>query len=184
MSVHNSNIDLLESRDRFTELLAQHRGQIFRLILCMVHRMEDAEDVFQQAAMTMWEKFETFQSGTSFVAWASQIARYKALDLLSSRGRQKLCLSNEIIQELAQHDESSSGHQEARLKALEACREKLPESDQNLLLQCYAKSKTIRDAAKNIGRSPQSVYVSLMRIRRTLFGCVQRKLAKEVQGYE
>ena len=147
----------------------------------MVHRMEDTEDVFQQAAMTMWEKFETFEPGTNFSAWAATIARHKALDLLSLRGRRGLCLSNEVVQELAQHDERSSEYQEARLKALEACRNKLVQADRQLLLECYARGRSIRDAAKMIGRSPQSVYVSLRRIRRALFDCIQRRLAQEAR---
>lgn len=168
-----------ESREIFAELLARHRSQIFRLIFCMVHRLEDAEDVFQHAAMTMWEKFDTYQPNTNFAAWAATIARYKALDLLEAHGRAKVCPSTELVQQLARHEEPAAEYREARLGALADCRQRLAKPDQLLLRECYAGSESIAIAAGKMGRSPQSVYVSLRRIRRMLFECIQRKLATE-----
>jgi RNA polymerase sigma-70 factor (ECF subfamily) len=163
----------------FAQLLTRHRSQIFRLVFCMVHTQQDAEDVFQQAALTMWDNFEKFDPETDFVAWASQIARHKALNFLTSRQRRRVCFSPELIGEMAQIQEPSSDFQEARLRALGSCRGKLPEPDQRLLMHCYAGEGTIRDAAKRIGRPAGSVYDSLMRIRRALFDCIQRTLTKE-----
>lgn len=168
-----------ESREIFAELLARHRSQIFRLIFCMVHRLEDAEDVFQHAAMTMWEKFDTYQPNTNFAAWAATIARYKALDLLEAHGRAKVWPSSELVEQLARHEEPTAEYREARLGALADCRERLAKPDQLLLRECYAGSETIAIAAGKMGRSPQSVYVSLRRIRRMLFECIQRKLSTE-----
>jgi RNA polymerase sigma-70 factor (ECF subfamily) len=163
----------------FAQLLTRHRSQIFRLVFCMVHTQQDAEDVFQQAALTMWDNFEKFDPNTDFVAWASQIARHKALNFLTSRGRRRICFSPELIGEMAQIREPNNDFHEARLRALASCRGKLSEPDQQLLALCYAGNETIRDAAKHIGRPAGSVYDSLMRIRRALFDCIQRTLSKE-----
>src|SRR5690606_3104112 len=149
---------------QFAQLLTQHRSQIFRLVFCMVHAQQDAEDVFQQAALTMWDNFDKFDPATDFVAWASQIARHKALNFLTTRQRRRVCFSQELIGELAQLQEPSSDYHDARLKALASCRGKLPEKDQQLLKHCYAGESTIREAAKQIGRPASSVYDSLTRI--------------------
>jgi RNA polymerase sigma-70 factor (ECF subfamily) len=142
----------------------------------MVHSLQDTEDVFQQATLTMWDRFSDFQPGTDFTAWAAQIARHKALNFLAARGRQRLCFSQEFIEELAQIEESTNDDQEARLKALASCREKLSPVDQQLLERCYGGAGSIREAAKQIGRPVGSVYDSLSRIRHALLGCIQRKM--------
>jgi RNA polymerase sigma-70 factor, ECF subfamily len=163
----------------FAQLLTRHRSQLFRLVFCMVHTQQDAEDVFQQAALTMWDKFEEFDPATDFVAWASQIARHKALNFLTSKDRRRVCFSPEFIDELSRHDEPKSDYQESRLRALASCRAKLPVRDQQLLSQCYSGEGTIQDVARQIGRPAGSVYDSLMRIRRALFDCIQRTLISE-----
>jgi RNA polymerase sigma-70 factor (ECF subfamily) len=171
-----------QSDEVFARLLTAHRGQIFRLIFCMVHSLQDTEDVFQQATLTMWDRFGDFQPGTDFAAWAAQIARHKALNFLTARGRQRLCFSQEFVEELAQIEEPSNDHQEIRLRALASCREKLSLVDQQLLAQCYGGAGSIREVAIQIGRPVGSVYDSLTRIRHALLGCIQRKLRSEGQA--
>jgi RNA polymerase sigma-70 factor (ECF subfamily) len=166
----------------FAQLLTQHRSQIFRLVFCMVHTLQDAEDVYQQAALTMWDHFEEFDPRTNFVAWASQIARHKALNFLTSATRRRVCFSPELIGELAQHEEPSNEFQEARLRALASCRGKLRQTDQQLLKQCYNGKGTIGEVAERLGRPAGTVRDSLMRIRRTLLECIRRTLASEGQA--
>jgi RNA polymerase sigma-70 factor (ECF subfamily) len=169
----------LVGEELFAQLLTRHRARIFRLIFCMVHTQQDAEDVFQDATLTMWDNFEKFQPGTDFAAWAAQIARHKALNLLTSSHKRRACFSPELISELAQREELTNEVQDARLRALESCRGKLRKSDQQLLKHCYGSGGKIRDAAEKLGRPAGSVYDSLMRIRRTLLECVRRTLVGE-----
>jgi RNA polymerase sigma-70 factor (ECF subfamily) len=145
----------------------------------MVHNLPDAEDVFQQAAITMWEKFDQFEAGSDFPAWACSVARFKALNFLNSKKRERACFSEQLIDELASREVHQPELQEARLRALAACREKLSQVDQNLLALCYGGSGTVREVAVRIGRPVGSVYDSLSRIRRGLFACIQQKLANE-----
>jgi RNA polymerase sigma-70 factor (ECF subfamily) len=167
------------SEELFAQLLTRHRAQIFRLIFSMVHSLQDAEDVFQDSTLTMWDNFHKFDPNTDFAAWAAQIARHKALNLITSSHRRKTCFSPELINELAHREEPSHEIQQARLRALEQCRTKLRASDQQLLKHCYGGDGKIREAADRLGRPAGSVYDSLMRIRRTLMECVRRALAGE-----
>jgi RNA polymerase sigma-70 factor (ECF subfamily) len=163
------------------ELLTRHKSQLFRFVFALVHSMPDAEDVFQQTAITMWDKFQEFQPGSDFYAWACSIAKFKALDHFKAKGRQRLYFSDELVAEIAQRNSWQPELQQAKLRALAGCREKLSESDQKLLAACYGGGGNIRDAAEQIGRPVGSVYDSLSRIRRALFACIQRTLAGEGQ---
>lgn len=171
-----------EQRDAlFVGLLNEHRGRVFRYIYCLVRSMPDAEDVFQQTAVTLWDKFEDFVAGTNFCTWACSIARFKALKFLESKGRQRLVFSEELMNEMVQNDDCLPEMHCARLSALASCRTKLSDADQRLLSTCYGSERSILEAATKIGRPVGSVYDSLSRIRRVLYACIERVLARE--GY-
>ncbi|MCC7083961.1 MAG: sigma-70 family RNA polymerase sigma factor [Pirellulales bacterium] len=167
--------------DEFVDLLTRHKHQIFNLIFCMVQSLADAEDVFQQTTMVLWNKFDEFQPGTEFGAWASRVARFRALNFIRSKRRERVLFSEDLVVQLAETRFDSAEMQDARLRALASCREKLSQADQMLLSVCYGGGTTIREAAKLIGRPVGAVYDSLSRIRGALYDCIERTLAKE--GY-
>jgi RNA polymerase sigma-70 factor, ECF subfamily len=165
--------------DELVGLLTPHKNEIFGFIFCMVHSLQDAEDIFQQAVITMWNKFDQFEPGSNFLPWACRIARYKALNFIKSKRRARVYFSEDLISELAEQEAEQTEALEARLRALATCRQKLSSGDQALLALCYGDSGTIRDAAERIGRPVGSVYDSLSRIRRALYLCIERTLAQE-----
>ena len=54
-----------------------------------------AEDVLQEAALTALNKLDTFQPGTSFVAWMSQTVRFVALNHRRKRERRRRALQRQ-----------------------------------------------------------------------------------------
>jgi RNA polymerase sigma-70 factor, ECF subfamily len=164
--------------EEYVQLLNRYKKPLFRLILCMVRSPSDAEDLFQQSAITMWDKFREFEPGTDFLAWASSIARFKVRDFVKSRSRQKVYFSDELIDKLAAEDDGPA-IEEVRLQALIECRQKLSRSDQELLAACYGSHDTAIEIAKRSSRSVGSVYSNLWRIRRALYACIQRTVARE-----
>ena len=171
----------MQSRDdRLIELLNQYRQPLFGFIFTMVHRIADAEDVFQQTSIVLWKKFDHFEEGTDFIAWACSIARCQSIDFLRARKRDRLYFSEAMMTELeaCQHDQSEGFTELA--EALEACKEKLTESDRLTIDRCYAPGVKIKDAAVGLGRNVGSVYTSLNRIRQTLATCIKRRLSQEI----
>ena len=144
----------------------------------MVRSPSDAEDLFQQTAITMWDKFREFEPGSDFFAWASSIARFKVRDFVKSKARQRVYFSEELVSKLAR-EETTSSKEELRLLALAECRKKLSRPDQELLAACYGANKKMTDVAGRGGRTAGSVYSNLWRIRRTLYACIQRTMARE-----
>jgi RNA polymerase sigma-70 factor, ECF subfamily len=167
--------------EEFVQLLGAYRRQLFRFIYSVVHSMHDAEDLFQQVTITLWDKFDEFEPGTDFFSWACSIAKFKALNYFKAKGRQRLHFSPELIDEIAKRESMRPDVHDARLRALAECRRKLANRDQTLLAACYGGSESILEAAQQLGRTPGSVYDSLSRIRRALRTCIQRTLAQEGQ---
>jgi RNA polymerase sigma-70 factor (ECF subfamily) len=168
-----------DRKAEFAAQLARHQTQLFGYIYSLVRDLDDADDLFQQTSLVLWDKLDQFDSSRSFVGWACGVARYEVLNFLRARSRHRLYFSDELNLALIEAQEQLEGEQlEERRDALAGCMKKLRERDQDLLAACYAKATGIREVARNRGRSTQSVHNSLRRIRRALFECVRRSLAQ------
>ncbi len=168
------------SHDAFVEILSRHRGQLFGYIHALVRRLDDAEDIYQDTALVMWSKFREYESGTNFLGWACAIARFRAANFLKSERRRRKHFSQALQEKLAAlqasvHPSDAGLQQEALID----CMERLPESDRQLVELCYGSHESFRQVAERLGRSPQSVYDALSRIRRVLFECIDRAVARE-----
>lgn len=164
--------------EQFLELLAAHEAQIFGFIYALVCHREDAEDLMQQATVTMWRHFDRFEVGTNFGAWASQIAKNCALNHFQTRRRRKV-FSATMIELLA--DSQAAQENDMRLRrrqALSACLDKLSPEDRSLVVECYEPDATVKKVAERINRPAAGVSNSLSRIRRALYRCIEATLAR------
>jgi RNA polymerase sigma-70 factor (ECF subfamily) len=171
---------VLETKAEFAELLLRHQTQLFGYIYTLVRDLDDADDLFQQTSLVLWDKFALFDASKSFIAWACGVARYEVSNFLRARGRKRLYFTDELGMMLIDaHEELEQERLEERRSALAECVKKLRARDQELLDACYERSARIPEIARGHGRSSQSVHNSLRRIRRVLFECVNRTLAHE-----
>ncbi len=166
---------------QFSELLQESRSRVFGFIYALVLNLADTEDLFQQTATLLWEKFDEYESGTDFTSWALRIARFKAANFMRSRYRERKRFSNSAIEEIYLASVSSadvSRHEShERLDALKGCMAKLNDADQKLMFRCYSGGMRIKEIAEDEGKSPNALYAALHRIRLLLMECVQRTLA-------
>ena len=73
--------------ERFLQLFAQHQRQVLGYVYSLVPHTQNAEDIFQKTSLVLWRKFSEFTAGTSFRAWASQIAWFEVLKWREAKGR-------------------------------------------------------------------------------------------------
>lgn len=165
-------------RERFLELLSRHEAQLLGFLSAILPSFQDAEDVFQQTVLTMWQKFASFEPGTSFVAWGCQIGRNKAMNCLQRRQVQYLADDVMDLIAAAQVEEDPDLRQ-SRRRALSECIQKLGSGDQELVRAAYSHGRTIKVLATELGRSAGGVYNSLARIRAALYGCINATVARE-----
>lgn len=164
--------------DRFTDYLKDHRTQVFGYIFAIVRDLEDAEEIYQQTTVVLWQKFDAFD-GASFARWACRTAHYVALGHLRSKRRRRICFNEEVLELLADTANTADEAAFSRRDALEDCLNKLSAGDRRLIDLCYAADQPVKTIAERWGRSPQSITNSLRRIRRSLYECVSRVLAGE-----
>lgn len=163
----------------FVALFARHQPALFAYVLSLVANWADAEDVVQQASVVLWRKFDEFEPGTDFAAWGCRIARFKALNLLRSRGRDRLVFSDELLELIAEEGLEDLDRLEAERRALGQCLERLESEDRRLVQRCHAVGANVRHIAEELGRTPNALYKWLNRLRAALLTCIESRLAAE-----
>jgi RNA polymerase sigma-70 factor (ECF subfamily) len=161
---------------QFIRLYAQHQTQLFRYVSSLVPRLQDAEDVLGQVTVVLLENFDTYQPGTNFLAWSRRIAHLRVLEYYRKSKRQRL-LSERVLEKLAREAECRDTVSEERLLCLHKCIEKLSPKDRDLIDRRYTEGIKAVDLAHQLGRSANSLYLSLGRIRRSLLRCIEQRLS-------
>lgn len=165
--------------EEFVSLYVRHEPAVFSFVLSMVQNTADSEDVVQRASMTMWRRFDHYESGTNFRNWAFQVAKNEALNHLTKMRRDRHVFGEKLIDLLANHSEEHAEKLDVRRRALDACLVKLPTEDHEMVAGCYAEGSTIRSFAEQAGESANKIYKRLNRIRRQLQKCIERQLGLE-----
>jgi RNA polymerase sigma-70 factor, ECF subfamily len=161
----------------FSELLQESRSRVFGFIYALVLNLADTEDVFQQTASLLWEKFDEYEPGTDFTSWALRVARFKAANFIRGRYRDRKRFSNSAVDALCEAASGPDVRQQERLDALKGCMAKLNDADQKLLVRCYSGGLRIKEIAEQEGKNANALYAALHRIRTLLMDCVRRTLA-------
>ena len=133
------------------------------------------EDLTQETALLMWDKFEDFQLGTSFVSWGVKIAHYKVLNYYKSKKSMKL-FDDELLEHISDCYQRKINEVEGRLEALEHCINKLNSEDKKLINHYYEQGMKITQIKEVMGRSVHVLYRAMSRIHDSLFCCINRTM--------
>jgi len=159
--------------------IARHQTRLRALVRCLFVRAADVDDLVQEINCVLWEKSDAYEPGTDFWSWASQIARFKALNQIRKYGRERLVFDDAMLARIASVAERKMVLMDQRRDALGECLNTLPASHRQLLELRYASGNTIETIADSIGRPAGSVRQTLYRIRLALQKCIEGKLATE-----
>lgn len=177
----------MDSPDRtpqFVRLLAQHEREIHAFILALLPNWADADDVWQETSVRLWDEFDRFVDHTDFAAWAKTVAKYQVLTYRKRRGRQRQQFSEAFVEHVTRLAAARAGSgpassPSARDDALANCLKRLPDRNRELLFAYYAPGAAVRDVAVRWGRTAESLKVTVFRIRRALHECIQREIRIE-----
>jgi RNA polymerase sigma-70 factor (ECF subfamily) len=169
-----------ERKGRFAQLLRECHRDMFAFVYSLVQNHADAEDVYQQATLVLWRKFDDFQPGTNFAAWATRVAHLTARDFLRSRRRNVPCFSDELLESIASAYRPLSAEENSnRADALARCLDKLSRRDRRLVERCYSRDRNFSEIAKAESRTVAAIYQAICRVRKNLYRCIDRALTIE-----
>jgi RNA polymerase sigma-70 factor (ECF subfamily) len=161
------------AQQRFLSLFLRSEREVFRYVAAMVPNVADAEDIVQQTALALWEKFDAYDPAQPFTPWACRFALNKTRQWIERHQRWHALIEGGLAEELAQRREELRPELEARLRRLEGCLGRLPEEQRSLVEGYYYRRQEIDQLAHQSGRTVASAYKALQRIRQALQVCVQ-----------
>ena len=172
--------DETAAQQRFLSLFLRSEREIFRYVAALVPNVTDAEDIVQQTALALWEKFAAYDPSRPFTPWACRFALNKAKQWIERRQRWQALFEGGLAEELAQRRQELRPELEVRLKHLESCLNRLPEAQRCLVEGYYYRRDTVEKLAVGSGRPVAATYKTLQRVRQALQSCI--KDAAEPEG--
>src|ERR1041384_7353770 len=89
------------AQQRFLSLFLRSEREVFRYVAALVPNMADAEDIVQQTALALWEKFDAYDTNQPFTPWACRFALNKTKQWIERRQRWQALLEGGLAEELA-----------------------------------------------------------------------------------
>lgn len=172
-----SSADASMQTAQFVPLLSANARRIYTYILTLLPNRADAEEVFQEVNLLLWQRFHEFETGTNFGAWACRVAYFKSLQFLDRRKLQPVTFSDSMLEALDAEMVAMDDSLDAEYQALADCLSKLREGDRELITSRYSGNGSPQRLAVQFNRPIKAIYRSLDRIRRALMECVMRKMA-------
>ena len=165
--------------ETFVQLLATSEQRLGSFVLALVPNWSDAEDILQETKVRLWEQFDTYDPAKDFGTWACVIARYQVLAFRTRAARSRLMFSQELVNGLSHDLSRATAEPDSRLAYLEECVKKLAEWQRDLLMRSCAADYSSQAVAAQLGRKAAAIRQSLLRIRRTLYRCVEAAERRE-----
>lgn len=161
-----------ETKDTFVRLYVENQAIVYSFILTLVYDVDIANDLLQETAVFMWQRFDSFKPGTSFADWGVTIARYKVLEYFREKKRSHPLLSSEQLEYICEITQQHVQEPETT-KILQKCLKQLNDKDRDLLLKRYKDGMSVKKIAISLGRPVQGLYKTMGRIFYTLQRCVR-----------
>lgn len=166
----------------YLQLVTRHQPAIYGYIRSLAPGA-DIEDILQETNLVLWEKSTTFQPGTNFKAFAFRIAHLKTLEALrSERRRQWLVFDSDLLASIAERQSEADSLADGQQAALRQCLLTLSPEEHGLIQSRYSQRKTVRDIARETGRTEGALQQLYFRLRNALRTCIETRLAREGGG--
>ena len=182
-SAGTSPLESVITEREVIRLFLRHETELRAFATTLMLRHEDAEDVLQEACVSMWQKIANLEGSDSFRAWAYTFVRFTALNRIRKRNRSPLLFSEKLLTLLAEEGMEESDRSEAELEALSGCLDKLPANQLNLIQRYYSSTKVhMAELAIELKKNTAGLYKTLERARESLRTCISRRLHD--QGFQ
>ena len=167
----------------FTEQFARHESALRLYARSMLPKWDAVDEVIQSASLIMWRKLDQVREPDGFRPWGKCIVRFEAQKYCRTKARDAHVFDSELLDILArQQDEEDQIGLEQEQQALEQCLETVSASSRTLVLAPYQGYEFLTKIAKASGRTQNSLYKQIRRIRLKLEQCVDDKISTPTSG--
>lgn len=162
------------SQERFLQLFLASERDVYRYISAFAPAQADAEEIMQQTAVELWRKIDQFDLSQPFTPLACRFARIVAKQWLARKRRWQGVLAGELADRIDDRRAELLPAFHARLRHLDACLDKLPADQRQIVDGYYFQQRSIDTVAAEAKRTVVAAYKALQRIRHALEECIER----------
>ena len=167
------------SSEDFAALYSKCHLDLLRYVLTLLPDRALAEDVVQETARLLWQKFDEFDSALPFWPWARKFAYLEVLKVRKRAAVHAKYFSDELVEQLTEDRAAQEQELTAQREALAGCLNKLDAPARALLIERYGREVALHELARQQGKSANALYLTMHRIRQKLVECVNRTLRRE-----
>ncbi len=142
----------------------------------------DTEDIIQEVWHVVCLKIADYDTSRSFRAWVMGITRLQVLKWRQSQARSRLLFKPDLLDLLAHTAEDERRELDERCQFLRECLGGLPPNSRRLLEKKYSDGMTIADISMQMNKHVAALEMALVRVRRALRQCIQRKMTESMGG--
>jgi RNA polymerase sigma-70 factor (ECF subfamily) len=168
-----------ESDRLLHEQYVRNQDLLYGYIMSLMPNSSDADDVFQETSLVLWEKRNRYDPTRSFIAWSYGIARNVARNCIRKRRNRRQTLCPDLFVAVEEARLRATDALQQRSEAMEKCLDQLPGRHRTFVIGCYENKTPLAEVAQQMGISANALYLKLSRIRRHLLDCIQRTLQAE-----
>ncbi len=168
----------IEKHQKFAEEMVRAQARLFGYILSLVPHRADAEEIFQQSSLTLWENWDRYDQSLDFFPWACGIAHNHVRNFVRKRQRRPICLDADMVEVLADRSRKLQQDDLSRINFLRQCIKELPERNRNAITS-FCSGTSVEQIALARDLTSNAVYKLLRRSRALLHTCIKGKLALE-----
>jgi len=168
-----------KATESFVGRLTESQSQLYGYVYSLLGDHSRAADVLQETNLVLWRKLDEFQPDRPFLPWAFAIARFQVLAHLRDHKRDRLLLDAELAESVSAHVEQQLQLLPEDSGALQTCLQRLSDVNRRMIEHRYFQSMSISRLADEFCRSTAAIKVALLRIRRQLGDCLEKRMLEE-----
>ncbi|QDT64504.1 sigma-70 family RNA polymerase sigma factor [Calycomorphotria hydatis] len=162
---------------RVQQLFVHHQSQLKAFAFALCSDFVQADDLMQEAFLTVSNKAHEFDLESNFLAWSRAIVRFKLLEARRASGAKSV----EYIEALAATCPENWADED-RLQALTKCLGALAPKAREIVTLRYKQEYSPVQIAELLSRTVNSINVALSKARTTLRLCMDQQLKTEGQA--
>jgi RNA polymerase sigma-70 factor (ECF subfamily) len=166
-----------QAYERLIQEMTANQDRLYGFIFTLLPNHDRARDVLQETNLTIWRKADEFRPDSHFWAWAAEIAYRHVRAHYRDQSRERLVFDDAMLSNLRDAAIEFSADDEKR-ELLRECLKGVQESQLKLLVARYRQQTSLEQIARDTGRTVAAVKMILLRLRKSLLHCVERKLAQ------
>lgn len=164
---------------QFVDCLSSNQVRLRAYAISMMRSPVDADDLLQNACLTLWEKRELYNSDRDFFPWACGFVLIEILRYRRKMATDKLMFDEALINTLSVEYLANADGYDMRRETMHKCLAKLKIEDRALLEDRYCMNVKPKEISERGGRPLATIYGSLSRIRRALHRCIEANLVQQ-----